>query len=331
VDRGEVGPAASGTPDLADERLTEAVLTSFDGSRSPRLKEVMQSLTRHLHAFVSEVELTEEEWFLAIDFLARTGHMSDYRRQEFILLSDTLGVSMLVVGLNNRKPPGATQATVFGPFFVEGAPFFENGDDLANGAPGEPCFVEGQVRSLSGEPIGGAHLAVWQADENGFYDVQYEGLSGARGRGQLRADGEGRFHFRTVRPEPYPIPGDGPVGEMMERAGRSLMRPAHIHFMVSAPGYESVTTHVFEAGGEYLDSDAVFGVKETLIADFVRHEPGTAPDGTGMDVPYYTVCYDFVLTPSRESGDPQGARTHEQAWEGWQDGRSGKGRDDARG
>ena len=300
MDRGEVGSAASGTPDLADERLTEAVLASFDGGRSPRLREVMQSLTRHLHAFVSEVELTEEEWFLAIDFLARTGHMSDYRRQEFILLSDTLGVSMLFVEVNNRKPPGTTQATVFGPFFVEGAPFFENGDDLANGAPGEPCFVEGQVRSLSGEPIGDAHLAVWQADENGFSYVQYEGLSEARG--QLRTDGEGRFHIRTVRPEPYPIPGYGPV-----------------------------TTHLFEAGDEYLDSDAVFGVKETLIADFVRHEPGTAPDGTGMDVPYHTVRYDFVLTPSPESGDPQGARTHEQAWEGWQDGRSGKGRDDARG
>ncbi len=147
------------------------------------------------------------------------------------------------------------------------------------------------MRSVSGEPIAGAHLAIWQADEDGFYDVQYEGLSEPRGRGQLRADDEGRFHFRAVRPESYPIPGDGPVGEMLEAADRSLMRPTHIHFMVSAPGYESVTTHVFEAGDEYLDSDAVFGVKESLISEFVRHEPGTAPDGTEMEVPYYTVRY----------------------------------------
>jgi hydroxyquinol 1,2-dioxygenase len=301
VDRREARSAASRTRDLADEKLTETVLASFDGSRSPRFKEIMQSLIRHLHAFVSEVGLTEEEWFRAIDFLTRTGHMSDDKRQEFILLSDTLGASMLVVGINNKKPPGATQATVFGPFFVENSPFFESGDDLANGAPGEPCFVEGRVRSVSGEPIAGAHLAIWQADEDGFYDVQYEGLSEARGRGQLRADGEGRFHFRTVRPESYPIPGDGPVGEMLEAANRSLMRPAHIHFMVSAPGYEPVTTHVFEAGDEYLDSDAVFGVKESLITEFARHEPGTAPDGTEMDVPYYTARYDFVLTPSGET------------------------------
>jgi hydroxyquinol 1,2-dioxygenase len=312
VDRSEAGSAASGTRDLADEKLTEAVLASFDEGGSPRFKEIMQSLIRHLHAFASEVGLTEEEWFLAIDFLTRTGHMSDEKRQEFILLSDTLGVSMLVVGVNNKKPPGATQATVFGPFFVEGSPFFENGDDLANGAPGEPCFVEGRVLSVNGEPIAGAHLAIWQADEDGFYDVQYEALPEARGRGQLYADEEGRYWFWSVRPEAYPIPDDGPVGELLNAANRSPMRPAHIHFMVSAPGYEPVTTHVFEAGDEYLDSDAVFGVKESLITEFVRHEPGAAPDGTGMNVPYYTARYDFVLTPSERSERaeaPEQART----------------------
>jgi hydroxyquinol 1,2-dioxygenase len=312
VDRDEAGSAAGGMRDLADEKLTEAVIASFDESGSSRFKEVMQSLIKHLHAFVSEVELTEEEWFLAIDFLTRVGHMSDDKRQEFILLSDTLGISMLVVGVNNKKPPGATQATVFGPFFVENSPFFENGDDLANGAPGEPCLVEGRVRSLDGEPIAGAHLAVWQADEDGFYDVQYEALSETRGRGQLYADEEGRFWFWSVKPEPYPIPDNGPVGEMLEAANRSPMRPAHVHFMVSAPGYETVTTHVFEAGDEYLDSDAVFGVKESLIAGFARHEPGTAPDGTQMDVPYYTVRYDFVLAPSGETGE-RGADASMQA------------------
>jgi len=316
VDPHEAGSAARGTRDLADEKLTEAVLASFDGGSSLRFKEIMQSLIGHLHAFVSEVGLTEDEWFQAIDFLTRTGQMSDDKRQEFILLSDTLGVSMLVVGINNRRPPDATQATVFGPFFVEGSPFFENGDDLANGAPGEPCFVQGRVRSLSGEPIAGAHLAIWQADEDGFYDVQYEALSETRGRGQLYADEEGRYWFWSVKPEAYPIPDDGPVGELLNAADRSPMRPAHVHFMVSAPDYEPVTTHVFEAGDEYLDSDAVFGVKEALITEFVRHEPGMAPDGTEMDVPYYTAGYDFVLAPSDEAngrgvGALEEARTEE--------------------
>src|ERR671932_256204 len=296
-----------------EDNLTNEVLATFEDVESERFKYIMHSLIRHLHAFVREVELTEEEWFEAMRFLTRTGQISDDNRQEFILLSDTLGVSMQMIGVNHSKPSGATESTVVGPFYIEGAPECKNGDDLANGAPGEPCFVEGQVRSVSGEPIANAHLAIWQADEDGFYDVQYEGLSEARGRGQLRADGEGGFHFRTVRPESYPIPGDGPVGEMLEAANRSLMRPAHIHFMVSAPGYERVTTHVFEAGDEYLDSDAVFGVKDSLITEFARHEPGTSPDGTEMDIPYYTARYDFVLTPSgktdgRESDVPEEAR-----------------------
>lgn len=306
---------ADGTRNLTDEHLTEAVLASFEGSASPRFKEVMQSLVRHLHAFMREAEPTEEEWFEAIKFLTRTGHITDEKRQEFILLSDTLGVSMQVIGINHRKNGAtepaesvevvgnghrtdATEATVFGPFYVEGAPHYENGDDLANGAPGEPCFVEGRVLSTSGEPIGGAHLEIWQADDDGLYDVQREGLDEAQGRGQLDADDEGRFWFRTVRPEPYPIPYDGSVGDMLKAANRSPMRPAHIHFMVSAPGYETVTTHVFADGDEHLDSDAVFGVKESLISRFVRHEPGAAPDGTQMDAPFYTMSYDFVLAPT---------------------------------
>lgn len=288
---------ADGTRDLTEENLTDEVLARFEGSESPRFQQVMQSLVRHLHAFMRDVEPTEEEWFRTIDFLTRTGHMSDDKRQEFILLSDTLGISMLLVGLNNRKPIGATEATVFGPFFVEGAPEYQNGDDLANGAPGEPCFIEGRVRDTSGEPVPNAHLDVWQADDDGFYDVQYDGLDESRGRGHLYADGEGRFHFRTVRPEAYPIPDDGPVGEMLDAANRSPMRPAHVHFRVSAPGYETVTTHVFASGDEYLDSDAVFGVKESLIADFVRHEPGTTPDSAEMDVHFHTMSYDFVLKP----------------------------------
>ena len=280
-----------------EDNLTNEVLATFEDVESERFKYIMHSLIRHLHAFVREVELTEEEWFEAMRFLTRAGQISDDNRQEFILLSDTLGVSMQIIDANHPKPSGATEATVLGPFYVEGAPEYKNGDDLANGAPGEPCFVEGHVRSISGEPIANAHLEIWQADDEGFYDVQREELSEAQNRGQLNANENGGFWFWSVKPEPYSIPYDGPVGEMLKAANRSPMRPAHIHFRVSAPGYKSVTTHVFETGDKYLNSDAVFGVKGSLIADFVRHEPGTAPDGTEMDKPFYTLNYDFVLAP----------------------------------
>ncbi len=306
-------PTTNGARDLADERLTQEVLARFEDCKSERFQEIMQSLVKYIHAFVSEVELTEEEWSRGIDFLTRTGHMTDDKRQEFILLSDVLGVSMLVVGLNNRKPLEATESTVFGPFFVEGSPRFENGDDLANGAPGEPCFMQGRVLSVEGEPIPNARIEVWQADEEGYYDVQYDDLSEARGRGHLYSDDEGRYWFWSVRPEAYPIPDDGPVGELLEATNRSLRRPAHVHFMVEAPGYETLVTHVFDEDDEHLDSDAVFGVKSDLITVFQRHEPGTAPDGKEMDVPFYTMNYDIVLAPSEE--DPSGngtARTAEE-------------------
>lgn len=293
-------PAANGQRDLADEKLTEEVLARFENSKSERYGEIMQSLVKHLHAFVSEVELTEEEWFEGIDFLTRTGQISDDKRQEFILLSDVLGISMLLVGINNKKPAEATESTVFGPFFVEGSPSFTNGDDLANGAPGEPCFMQGWVLSVAGDPIPKALIEVWQADEEGFYDVQYDGLEEARGRGHLYSDDEGRYWFWSVRPEAYPIPDDGPVGELLDAANRSPMRPAHVHFMVKAPGYETLVTHVFEDGDEYLDSDAVFGVKSSLVTSFERHEPGTAPDGRALDVPFYTISYDIVLNSSGE-------------------------------
>ena len=303
--------AANGTRNLADESLTRAVLESFEGASSERFKEVAQSLVKHLHAFVSEVKLTEEEWFRGIEFLTRTGHITDDNRQEFILLSDVLGVSMLVVGLNNRKPQRATDSTVFGPFFVEGSPRYENGDDLANGAPGEPCLMQGRVLSVAGEPIPGARIEVWQADEEGFYDVQYKDIAEARGRGHLFSDDEGRYRFWSVRPEAYPIPDDGPVGDLLKAAGRSPMRPAHVHFMVEAPGYEKLTTHVFEDGDEHLDSDAVFGVKSSLITSFDRHEPGIAPDGREMTEPFYAMSYDIVLAPSEgvDGDGPAGEAT----------------------
>ncbi len=312
---------ANGTRNLADEDLTRAVLASFGNSTSERFREVVQSLVGHLHAFVSEVELTEEEWFKGIGFLTRTGHITDDERQEFILLSDILGISMLVVGINHRhpvgatefgeavevvrgttdhRPRGATEATVFGPFFVEGSPRYNNGDDIANGASGEPCFMQGRVLSIMDEPIPDARIEVWQADEEGFYDVQYEDLSEARGRGHLHSDEEGRYWFWSVKPEAYPIPHDGPVGELLSAANRSPMRPAHVHFMIKAPGYEPLITHVFAEGDPHLDSDAVFGVKSSLITRFEHCEPGTAPDGREMDVPFYSMNYDFVLAPLEE-------------------------------
>jgi hydroxyquinol 1,2-dioxygenase len=282
---------------LADADLTRAVVASFDNTPDPRLREVLQSLVRHLHAFASEVELTEQEWFAAIDFLTRTGHITDDKRQEFVLASDVLGLSMLVIGINHRHPTGATESTVFGPFFVEGSPAFENGDDLANGAPGIPCYVSGVVRSVSGEPVPGARLEIWQADDEGLYDVQYADLDEPRGRGHLHSDDEGRYWFWTVHPTAYPIPTDGPVGELLAAANRSPMRPAHIHFMVTAPGYQTLTTHVFDVDDEYLDTDAVFGVRSSLLATFERHDGGTAPDGRAMDGAWSSTEFDLVIAP----------------------------------
>lgn len=290
-------PADRRTRNLADEDLTQAVLATFERSQSERFQQVMQSLVRHLHAFAREVELTEEEWFKGIDFLTRTGHITDDRRQEFILLSDVLGLSMQVIDINHPQLAGETASTVFGPFFVEGSPRFANGDDIANGASGEPCFMYGRVLSTSVEPLPDAHIEIWQADDNGFYDVQQKEASHVYGRGHLFSDNEGNYFFWSVRPEAYPIPYDGPVGELLHAANRSPMRPAHVHFMIKAAGYKTLITHVFKEDDPYLDSDAVFGVRSTLITNFERHEPGTAPDGKKMDVPFYTMNYDFFLAP----------------------------------
>lgn len=281
--------------DLADADLTRAVEASFDSTPDARLRTVLQALVRHLHAFASEVELTEDEWFAGIDFLTRTGHKCDDKRQEFVMASDVLGLSMLVIGINHPHPTGATESTVFGPFFVEGSRAFENGDDLANGAPGIPCHVTGVVRSVKGDPIPGAHLEIWQADEDGLYDVQYEGLDEPRGRGHLHADDEGRYSFWTVHPAAYPIPTDGPVGELLEAARRSPMRPAHIHFMVTAPGYQTLITHVFDEADEHLDADAVFGVRSSLVATFHRHDGGAGPDGRQMSDAWSSLEFDLVL------------------------------------
>jgi hydroxyquinol 1,2-dioxygenase len=286
-----------GARNLSGDSLTEAALASFANCTSDRLTQIMASLVRHLHAFVGEVQLTEEEWASGIDFLTRVGHITTDQRQEFILLSDVLGVSMQVIGINHQRPAGATESTVFGPFFTANSPGYANGDDMANGAPGEPCYMHGSVRSLDGAPIPDARIEVWQADDLGHYDVQYDDLSGARGRGRLFSDGDGRYAFWSLLPTAYPIPDDGPVGDLLTAARRSPMRPAHVHFMITAPSYHTLVTHVFADGDRYLDTDAVFGVKSSLIVPFERHEAGIAPDGRQMDRPFSTMRYDFVLAP----------------------------------
>ena len=284
---------------IDEDTITEAVVARHADATDARLKTVMTSLVRHLHDFVRDVQLTEAEWFEAIRFLTDTGHITDGQRQEFILLSDVLGVSMLVTALNNRKPDGCTESTVFGPFHVPGAPHYRLGDDVANGAVGEPTFVRGRITDLDGRGIADAVVEVWQADDDGHYDVQLPDVDRHQARGVLRSAADGGYHFRSILARSYPIPHDGPVGRLLERLGRHPWRPAHLHFMITAPGCERLITHVFRQGDRYLDSDAVFGVRSSLIADWIRHEPGVAPDGSTSDLPFHTLDFDFVLHRSR--------------------------------
>lgn len=277
-----------------EQAVTDEVLASFDRTADPRLRQVMRSLVRHLHAFARDVRLSEREWEAAIGFLTRAGHITDDRRQEFILLSDVLGLSMLTVAINEPKVPGATEATVFGPFFVDDSPEIPLGGDLARGAAGTPCHVSGQVRDTDGAPIPNARVDVWEADEDGFYDVQYTDDRTA-GRGWLRTGPGGEYRFWSVLPAPYPIPHDGPVGELLEAAGRGPMRPAHLHFKVTAPGYRTLITHIFLAGDPYLDRDAVFGVKEGLVVESGKHQGGTAPDGSRPEGEWASLSFDLVL------------------------------------
>jgi hydroxyquinol 1,2-dioxygenase len=283
---------------IDEDTITQAVIASHASAGDARLREVMTSLVQHLHAFAREVRLTEDEWAAGIRFLTETGQTCRDGRQEFVLLSDTLGLSMLVTALNHRKPRGCTEATVPGRFHVEGAPRVEPGSDIARGARGEPCFVRGRVKALDGTPVAGAEIEVWQADTDGLYDVEHPGDATPhvhRARAVLTSGSDGGFHFLSIVPAPHPIPHDGPVGRMLQALGRSPWRPAHLHFMITAPGYERLVTHVFRAGDRYLDSDAVFGVRASLVADWVRHDPGPTPDGGTSEVPFHTLDFDFVL------------------------------------
>ncbi|MFI1028528.1 intradiol ring-cleavage dioxygenase [Streptomyces sp. NPDC020951] len=285
-----------------EEELIERVQRSFDSCRDPRLKELMRAVVKHLHAFLRDVRLTEEEWNEGIEFLTAVGHLTDDKRQEFILLSDTLGASMQTIAINNEAYGDATEATVFGPFFVEGSPRVEAGGDMSFGAAGEPCWVEGTVRDSDGTPIPGAKIEVWEADEDGFYDVQYDDERVAA-RAHLFTDADGSYRFWGVTPTPYPIPHDGPVGKMLEATGRSPMRASHLHFMVEAPGCRTLVTHIFVRGDELLDSDTVFGVKESLVKTFESRPAGTpTPDGRVVDGTWTQVRFDIVLAPADGRG-----------------------------
>ncbi|HWE59675.1 MAG TPA: dioxygenase [Solirubrobacteraceae bacterium] len=290
----------SGEQQAREEALVDAVVGSFGETPDRRLRLVLESLTRHLHGFLRETRLTEEEWRAGIDFLTAAGHITDERRQEFVLLSDVLGASMQTIAINNEAYSDATEATVLGPFFVEGAPEVSLGGDIAFGAPGEPCWVEGSVFGTDGRPLAGAVLEIWECDEDGFYDVQHAGERIAA-RGRLRADEQGRFRFWALTPVPYPIPHDGPVGRLLTATGRSPMRAPHLHFLVSAPGKRTLITHIFVEGQALrTGGDAVFGVKDSLVREFERQAAGTpTPDGRQLgERSWARVCFEIVLAPA---------------------------------
>ena len=284
-----------------ETKLTDAVIARLSNDTDPRFRRIMESLIRHLHGFVREVELTEDEWFEAIKFLTATGHKSDDKRQEFILLSDVLGVSMLVDAINHRREAASTESTVLGPFFVHGAPELRNGDDMAAGWKGEPTFVSGRILSTTGAPVGGATIDLWQSNSEGWYDVQLADTGGKQLRCRIKSEADGRYWFRTILPTCYPVPTDGPVGAILTRMGRHPMRPAHLHYMIAAPGFETTVTHLFVKDDKYLDSDAVFGVKDSLIVDFKRSDSAAEAKKVGLKAPFYTASYDFVLRPATKA------------------------------
>jgi hydroxyquinol 1,2-dioxygenase len=289
--------------DFTEETAIDAVAESFAATPDPRLRELLTSLARHLHAFVRETEPTIGEWQQAIDFLTATGHMCDDERQEFILLSDVFGISMLVETINNRKTAGATESTVLGPFHVVTSPRRALGDSIDLVGTGPQCVVEGRVLSAGGTPLPGAQIDVWQANDQGFYDVQQpEVQPRGNGRGLFTAGQDGAFWFRTIVPSHYPIPHDGPVGTLLEATRRHPYRPAHIHFIVTAPGHRPLTTHIFVAGSPYIESDAVFAVKKSLITEFTEVDDPALYDPEraaryGLTGPFRLATFDIVLQP----------------------------------
>lgn len=282
---------------VTNENITDEVCARFARAPDPRLATVMTTLVRHLHRFAREVELTREEWMAALDFLIAAGRKTDDKRNEMMLVSDVLGLSMLTVMLNQEVPAGATPNTIEGPFFIPDSPVLPIGGDMRADAPGQLCFMHGRVVDLEGRPIAGVKLDVWQADDDGLYEGQL-----GKDSGYLRATyitgADGQYCAKTVVPKHYSIPLDGPVGELVAATGISHDRPAHIHVMAEADGYKLLVTHIFRAGAEYLEADAVYGVRPELIVEFAYHGPGTAPTGEAVDAAFATVEFDIVLTPA---------------------------------
>ncbi|GAA1871238.1 dioxygenase [Pseudonocardia ailaonensis] len=279
---------------VTEDTITDLAAARWGTAKDPRTAELLTALVRHLHAFARDVRLTEAEWMAAIGWLTRTGQISDDKREEFILASDVLGLSMLVVQMNHPFAPEATPATVLGPFHIDGSPELDFGGDMSDGVPGTPLYVCGTVRGLDGEPFAGALLDVWQADAAGDYEAQLD-VDEARLRAKYLSREDGSYCVRTIAPKGYAIPMDGPVGELIARTEISHFRPAHVHFLLTATGYEPLITHLFREGAQYLDSDVVFGTKEALVVAFEPRDPGPTPDGGHSDVPWLEARYDFVL------------------------------------
>jgi len=282
-------------PHATEENLTELALKQWEAVRSPRLRQIMQSLVTHLHGFVREVDLREEEWLTAMNWLAKTGKLCSEKRHEFILFSDVLGISMLVDAINHRFPTGATPSTVMGPFHIDGSPEMDMGANLAEGLGGETCFLVGTVQGLDGNPIEGARMDIWQADADGMYESQL-GSEEPLLRAIFHTGADGKYLIRTIAPPGYSIPMDGAVGDLLRETEISHFRPAHLHFLIEAPGYQTLITHLFKKDARYIDSDVVFGVKEKLIVEFKKHPAGKTPTGEISDQPFLVVNYDFVLS-----------------------------------
>jgi hydroxyquinol 1,2-dioxygenase len=282
---------------VTEDNITDLAVERWATAKDPRLAELMTAFVRHLHDFAREVRLTEAEWMAAMQWLTATGQISNEKREEFILASDVLGLSMLVVQMNHRLDPNATPATVLGPFHIEGSPEFDYAADMSDGLPGTPLYLHGTVRDLAGNPVAGGVLDVWQADNDGAYEVQIPDVDEARLRAKYTTREDGSYCVRTIAPLGYTIPMDGPVGDLIGRTEISHFRPAHIHFLINVPGYEPLITHLFQEGAQYLDSDVVFGTKQELVVRFDAREPGPTPDGGTIDRPWVEARYDFVLQP----------------------------------
>jgi hydroxyquinol 1,2-dioxygenase len=294
---------------LTEHTITKAVQQTFETSTDERFRELLVALVAHLHDFAREVRLTGDEWFVAVDFLERVGKISTTTRQEVVLLSDILGLSMLLDKINQHSGSSTTDSALLGPFYVDGRPKADNGEDISGGVAGTPMFVTGRVVDEHGDPVPGAHVDTWHSDGEGFYDVQQtEKLHNELAmRALLTTDDDGRFWYRSITPRFYPVPTDGPCGEIMRAANRSVMRPQHVHFWIHAEGYQPLITQVFLRDDPYIECDAVFAVQDTLAADFRRHKPGIAPDGTTLEEPFVTLDWTFTL--AGDSGqEPKGAR-----------------------